>query len=426
MFVVWFVASAMAWEHSEFVPPSPFVLELTTVDANGLPPGAAQEAIRRAIATWTDDACLETLDVSVVDTPDNVVDNSDGRYVVAVNQEIAFGEVVTYSLSSGDVAFTRFGEDYLLADDIDIAFTDIPWDLADDVADGTCAGAALDLQATQAVGIALGMDYGSGTAADSVYFQPACSLPVLSEDDRAGLQALYGSGIDVACDDPGLVYFAFGPLTSYTEDCTAETYGTSALVSLEWIADGTAYADPADIVFEDVGRYTIEVCGTFDVAPACDRPTSCTTLDREFLVCEIPTPVIDATVTADGQLLLSDLTALSDPTCGITRLWTISDALGVLDLSREAEVVVDLWDPGTYEVKLEVGINDQLFATTETVEWVSDEEPPADTDVPPEEEEGDEEEEKGGCGCGTTGAPTAMLGIVLVAGLGLRRRRVRS
>lgn len=435
MFVIWCVASALAWDHGEIVAPNPMVLELTTVDAAQAPPGAVQDAVRRAVDLWTDDACLETLDLSVVDTDDNLV-AVDGRNLVAVNHELAFGDAALFDTAE-TVVFTRFGNEYRELSDVDIAFGDELWAVADEVATGTCVGPALDLTVTRMVGYALGLARGTDTAEDSVFEQAVCTEPVLSEDDRAGLRALYGSGIDVSCDPAlaGLTFYTFATLSleGAVDDCIVETYGASPLVETTWIVDGeTSYTDLGDAVLDVPGRHTIEVCATFDVAPGCDQPTTCVPIDRGLLVCTPLEPVIEASITDDGLLLLTDLTALVDPICGASREWTVTDALGVLDTEAatatdpKIEAEIQLFAPGEVEVTLSVGVNDDLYTVTETFVWEGDgSEEPDDTDVP---DDGDDEEptdtDEKGCGCATIDSSSAGL-VAMVALLGLRRRRVR-
>lgn len=419
------ISNAQAWNHLAFVHTEPLTLELSTVDAAGAPPGAVQEAIRLAVDRWTDDACLETLEVSVIDTPDNVVDTGDGRNLVGVDHDDSGYVAVTYAMGS-EFAFERFGQTYRSYDEVDIGMGPVVWSLDDEAATGVCTGEALSRVATEMVGYALGLGP-ADPGVDSLFNQPLCSLPVLSEDDRAGLRALYGSGVSADCPGDGVQWYGFGALDVPLGGCTVDPFGPSAALD-RWIVGPDSERLPLDgvVSLREPGHYTLEVCGEMDVPAGCDTPVQCSPWPDDFLVCAEPTPAMKAPVD-DGEVHLYDLTPIDDETCALflAQRWTVTDANGDPVGSAEGpEATVLLPEPGVYEVTLTLGEAPVTFETTQSITWASEVEEPADP-VDPEASPDAEGADAQGCGCAhgnAGGSGLLVLGLALAAG---RRRTVR-
>ena len=234
--MIWIIAThaALAWEHSGNAHVGPVTFEVTTVDLEGASPGALQQAVRDAVADWTDDVCLQTLQVAVTETDDNVR-ATDSRNLVSSNTDFGSHAYAFTILAAEGEAFERFGRTYSALYDADMAFAAADWAGPGEVATGGCKGPALEKTAYELVGFALGMSRALDPDLDSLYALPDCSAPVLGEDDRAGLRALYGSGVAARCTTNTEIQHGLAPMTADLDDCPPTPFGDSPLLDWTWV-----------------------------------------------------------------------------------------------------------------------------------------------------------------------------------------------
>jgi len=335
---------------------------------------------------------------------------------------------VTYTVNTGELAFSRNGISYRYAYDSDIVFSqNVAWGETGDIDNGICEGEyAVEGTATHEIGHLWGMahsceedDVNSGNCDgdelyDAVMFWTGGPCEAgdadLNEDDIEGITALYGpyAEFNATTETRGGV-----PL----EVCFDLT-SNSAIDEAEWsFGDGqNEISTETELchTYEDQGQFTINVsirgssddCGEWEytereraLVVVCEPPQAADGFDGMFTYEFVPTEdnIEDGTVMVQ-TINQADTTVYG---CIENAQWDVFNKSGELIQSKQA------WSPklelpanGSYTVVLNLGGPGGVSAEEITVET------------------GDP------AGCSAIGAGAAFSGTLLgLLAVGLRRRR---
>lgn len=407
-------SNASAWDLVTVAPyvwtEFPVVQVPPTEEVAGVAPGVTAATVAASQAMWTEAGCTGPLAMSLAPAaPSTVTFNLGvGDNTITVGDpdgDLEPGVVADTLVQRFGIAFQLGDEALQVANNGDIAFNnDVAFTTASAIAAGGCSDAwdvkaVLDRELGEFLGLGASLVPGSVMTIDHpVACEPARAA--LSDDDAAGIAALYGLGYRVSCDP------LVGAAPLATTCRVASVFDAAASPDVTWRIDGGAAidADVLDHTFTEPGAYDVEACAP---AGGCGQ-TWC-----EFVSIAVCGPIEarpKAEPTLDPQVvrLLND-TPIDAAGCLTDVLWTVTDEAGeVLLTDARWEPVVQL-EPGAYEARLEItGVSGEA---SEVVSFTV--KAPAARDA---------------LGCSHAGAPP-WLGAMALAGLGAavpRRQRGAS
>lgn len=320
-----FSSTAWAWKHTGNIwsrDEVPLQWYMSDYIAEAIDPGATEiestyqfSVINDSYQNWLDGAPCGQLGVAYEGVREghyslgrNSADQQNTFYYDDPNEEQGGGVLgVTYTQSTGQIAFNRDGKIYRYNLDSDIVFSsDVNWIKTEDL-ENDCSGTPLEAVATHEIGHQWGMGHSceenevsAGLCEDQelrtanmFWAAPSCASfdpeDVFTGDDIQGMTALYG------------------PYASF--EATTETYGgvplevcfelssTSAISNVDWLY-GDGQSDTFDETSENLmqtchtytekGQYTINVTISGE-SDECDE-WSYTERERAMVVvCEVPT-----------------------------------------------------------------------------------------------------------------------------------------
>ena len=328
-----FSSSAFAWKHtgnvwsrdelplrwyiSDYISEVVDDVECTSGCAEQMPSSYQYEVIDTSYNNWISGAPCGQLSHEYQRVYDDVPhnngrDSSDQRnifYFDDPNDEQGGGVLgVTYTQSTGQIAFNRDGKIYRYSFDSDIVFSsDVNWIKTPDL-DIDCSGTPLEAVATHEIGHQWGMGHSceenevsAGLCEDSVlrnanmfWAAPQCldfnPDVVFTSDDIQGMTALYGP---YATFDASTATYGGVPLT-----VCFELSSSSAVSEVEWLYGdglGDTFTSGSDDLYEtchtyaEKGQYTVNVT----IRGESDDCDEWEYTDREramVVVCEQPQP----------------------------------------------------------------------------------------------------------------------------------------
>ncbi|MFT5685151.1 MAG: hypothetical protein ACI8RZ_006100 [Myxococcota bacterium] len=428
--------SAMAWNHTQWLwdrddLPLPWYMNPTVEDS--ITEEYMFEVMQKSWDNWTTYAPCAQLSNEYMGVLENNYEPSGGDQLNVTYfddpSEINGGGAlaVTYTITSGELAFSRNGLNYYYAYDSDMVFSqNVAWGTTEDIENGICnAEYAVEGTATHEIGHLWGMahsceeeDVAAGDCDDQELYDAvmfwtggACEVgdADLNDDDIEGINALYGpyATFEATTETRGGV-----PL----EVCF-DLSSNSAVIETEWnYGDGqidTLTELETCHTYTEQGQYTINVairgeddeCGEWEYT------------EREralVVVCEPPQPAEGF----DGMFTYDRSADDDDADDGTLVYQMINQAdLSVYgcieqaqwDVFKGDELIqsIKAWSPklafpgeGTYEVILNLGGPGGINAESLTIEAT----------------------EAGGCS--TVGAGAGLVSVFIgVLGAGVRRRR---
>ncbi len=320
-----FSSTAWAWKHTGNIwsrDNVPLEWYISDYVSESIDPGTTDllstyqyDVINDSYDNWLTDAPCGQLSVSFEGIREghhtlgrNSADQQNTFYYDDPNDEQGGGVLgVTYTQSTGQIAFNRDGKIYRYNLDSDIVFSsDVNWIKTTDI-ETDCSGTPLEVVATHEIGHQWGMGHSceenevsAGLCEDQALRQAnmfwaatSCAefdpTNVFTDDDIQGMTALYG------------------PYASF--DATTETYGgvplevcfelssTSAISSVDW-----SYGDGNNESFDSSSESLMETCHTYTekgqytinvtIAGESDECNEWSYTEREramVVVCEVPT-----------------------------------------------------------------------------------------------------------------------------------------
>jgi len=287
---------------------------------------------------------------------------------------------VTYTVSSGLIAFNRDGSTYRYASDSDIVFTkDVDWISSSDLEN--CSGTPIEAVTTHEIGHQWGMDHSceenevtAGLCGDQelldanmFWSAPSCASfspeEVFTDDDVEGMTALYGpyATFNASTDTYGGV-----PL----EVCF-ELSSTSDISEVEWIfgdgqAENVTVDDPEDYTichtYTEKGQFTINVT----IKGQSDTCGEWQYTDRErsmIVACEPPQPGsgfdgLFSTETLEGEGRILQMINQADTTvygCIDQVSWDVYQGETLVKSVSAWSPKIEFPEDGDYKIVLSLG-----------------------------------------------------------------------
>ena len=260
----------------------------------------------------------------------------------------------------------------------------------------------------------------------------------LTEDDIAGLYALYGPYVVPECSARDGQTAGSPP---FEVDCSAELHRTDT-PDVAWDFGDHSETENSLLTthtYEDSGEYTVSVC--YDVTDGtCPDWSSCETMEETMLVCDKdPETWIGAIALSESDWELYVGSPASR--CDISASWSViaEDESWTL-IDKGWRVTLSLPTDGRYTATLYLeGLSGTATATLTLTAKGIEEEGGTDSDTPDEEDSdpGAEPGDSGdavhadegptsepGCACASHSTPRGLALVVIgLAALGVRRRR---
>jgi len=282
--------------------------------------------------------------------------------------------------------------------------------------DGSCrGGTALSSTVGMLVGFNLGLDFSRQPGVLMNPDLPACTLVEPADDDIAGMDALYGPWVELACTAQGA---AVGEsevpgVVPFDVTCEATPDPSSTVVEAAWLFGdgGEARGTPVTHTYTTDDNYTVRVSATLE-HPTCGSVEVDDVRANYIRACAVPEP--DLRIERQRGLLFRLINTSDVQTygCHDTVRWAVFTDDGAPVLEATAwEPLVELPEEGVYQVELTLGGPAGDDTTVQTFDT----------------REGSVRGYSVGNGCSSAAAGSTALGaLVLPLILLVRRRRVNA
>ncbi len=407
------IGSAFAWEHSGMVwsaEEGDIVLHLA--DGPGRPDGWV-EGWEAAVATWNAVECGAP-DVVIGSTDaDNSTDGDEHRVLFDDPEGIVPSDAAGSTLLMSGGRVERNGVTYALVQQATAIFND-GYEFSDVLDEGCVDTYGVEAVASHLLGHVLGLGHSceegetctEELSEATMYweFVPCdVSAETLTDDDIAGLRALYGPRVHPFCG-----YLPEANVAPLALDCTLEADRVDTTAPRWDFGDGTtAEGASASHTYTEPGTYTLEVCGA-STDDECLGDEVCG--QEVFVVCGVPAPAFE--VLNQSGLTVSFENTTPDPeVCIESWFWLATDAAGeeVARGDGATGFTIEFPSAGTWTVSLSAfGVAGD--ATTTLDIEVREPVAPAATET------------DGACACDATSTGGVPLALAL-GGLGWVRRR---
>jgi hypothetical protein len=384
MLLILFASAALAFEHAGYAwtasdMPIPYwVDDAGTGDTceETVPPGYCFTAIADAFKAWEAAECA-VFDHSYAGVGVATGFLRDDLNSVSFNDpsgELPSGVLAATVVWSSNVAFVVDGRVYGHAYESDLVFNDdTEFFTHDEVLEGECEGDAYDLDAvaTHEVGHVLGMGHpcffeggcDELESAASMYFDiEPCDggAATLGVDDAAGLTALYGPRMDVACSSEVSDAASVG-VVPFSVQCVLEADFEVIVESASWdFGDVTEDGTGVEVshVYEQEGIYDLNVT-VQGSADGCESFESKVVKAGYVRVCDVPEPVFELEHVFGITWNVRNLTGVEVYGCHDDIVWEVYEGAKV---QGKPALTFEQWEPqivfpdeGTWTVIVNLG-----------------------------------------------------------------------